>query len=202
MMRIPPAKSVVRGTATVGLLVILLFTGKALLDWTQHMQSGSTPTSDNNSIEATVTIKRPVDDVFSFYQHFSNLPSFLGDVMAIEPTGPTTSRWTIEGPFGIRVHWTIKVTEERVNELIRYETVTSTGTRTYWEIYFMPGSNAGETDVHEVMKAPLGQLGPAALALIGKFPAAEVPANLRRFKQLMETGRVTDKSYSVPGKFP
>jgi uncharacterized membrane protein len=51
------------------------------------------------------------------------------------------------------------------------------------------------------MKAPLGRLGRAALALIGKFPAEEVSANLNRFKELMETGKVTDTSYSVAGKF-
>jgi hypothetical protein len=51
------------------------------------------------------------------------------------------------------------------------------------------------------MKAPLGRLGRAALALMGKFPAEEVSANLHRLKQVVETGKVTDTSYSVPGKF-
>jgi uncharacterized membrane protein len=91
--------------------------------------------------------------------------------------------------------------QERPNELIRYETVTSPGLRTYWEIYFAPGSEAGETQVREVMKPPLGRLGRIALALIGKFPAEEVKANLHRLKQVMETGKVTDTSYSVRGKF-
>src|SRR4029077_14838146 len=79
----------------------------------------------------------------------------LGDVMAIEQSGPATSRWTIQGPLCIRIKWTIKVTEERTNELIRYETVTSPGLRTYWEVHFVPGSEAGQTEVREVMKAPL-----------------------------------------------
>jgi hypothetical protein len=51
------------------------------------------------------------------------------------------------------------------------------------------------------MKAPLGRMGRAALALIGKFPAEEVSANLHRLKQLMETGNVTDTSFSMAGKF-
>jgi len=51
------------------------------------------------------------------------------------------------------------------------------------------------------MKAPLGRLGRAALALIGKFPAEEMSSNLHRLKEVMETGRVTDTSYSVAGKF-
>jgi hypothetical protein len=60
---------------------------------------------------------------------------------------------------------------------------------------------AGATGVREVMKVPLGRLGRAALALLGKFPAEEVAANLHRLKQVMETGSVTDTSYSVAGKF-
>src|SRR5215510_9571421 len=156
---------------------------------------------DGNTIGASVTIQCAVDEVFRFYRDFTNLPRFLGDVMAIEQIGPTTSRWTIQGPLGIQANWTIRVTEERTNELIRYETVGPPGLRTYWEIHFAPGSEAGETEVREVMKAPLGRLGRAALALIGKFPAEEVSSNLHRLKEVMETGRVTDTSYSVAGKF-
>jgi len=156
---------------------------------------------DKNTIEASVTIQRPIERVFGFYRDFKNLPSFLGDVMAIDQTGPVTSRWTVQGPLGIRAHWMIRVTEERTNRLIRYETVASPALRTRWEIHFAQGSEAGETEVREVMKAPLGKLGRAALALIRKFPAEEVSSNLRRLKQLMETGKVTDTSYSVAGKF-
>jgi uncharacterized membrane protein len=164
------------------------------------MQRTSLSPRDENTIEARVTIQRPVEKVFGFYRDFKNLPSFLGDVMAVEQTGPATSRWTIQGPLGIRIKWTIKVTEERTNELIRYETVTS-GLRTHWEIHFAPGPEPGQTEVREVMKAPLGRLGRAALALIGKFPAEEVSSNLHRLQQLLETGKITDKSYSVAGKF-
>jgi len=165
------------------------------------VQASSLLRRNENTIEASVTIRRAVEDVFSFYRDFTNLPSFLGDVMAIEEIGPATSRWTIQGPLGIRATWTIKVTEERTNELIRYETVTPPGLRTYWEIHFAPGSESGQTEVRELMTAPLGRLGRAVLALMGKFPTEEVAANLHRLKQVMETGKVTDTSYSVRGKF-
>lgn len=188
--------------ATVGLLVALLFCiGESAQGRSQLMLATSLPSRAENTIEGTVTIQRAVGEVFNFYRDFKNLPGFLGDVMAIEQIGPATSRWTIQGPFGIQTHWTIKVTEERKNELIRYETVTSPRLRTQWEIHFAPGSEACATEVREVMKAPLGRLGRAALALIGKFPAEEVSANLRRLKELLETGKITDTSYSVPGKF-
>lgn len=165
------------------------------------MQEASYRLGDQNTIDRSVIIERPVESVYEFYRDFRNLPKFLGDVMNIEETGPATSRWTIQGPLHIRAHWTIKVTEERTNEFICYETVSAPSLRTYWEIYFSPERNAGQTKVREVLRSPLGRLGRAALALIGKFPAQEVSANLYRLKQVMETGRVTDTSYSVPGKF-
>ena len=159
------------------------------------------PGPRSRTIEARVTIRRPVEEVFRFYRDFTNLTSFLGDVMAVEQIGPSTSRWTIQGPLGIQACWTIRVTEERMNELIRYQTVSLPGLTTRWAIHFAPGSEPDETEVHEIMTAPLGTLGRAALALIGKFPTQEVSANLRRLQQVMEKGSVTDTSYSVPGKF-
>jgi uncharacterized membrane protein len=165
------------------------------------MQQTSLSQRDENTIEGAVTIRRPVEKVFEFYRDFNNLSSFLGDVTAVEQIDPATFQWTIQGPLGIQVNWKIKVTEEHTNELIRYETVTASRIRTCWEIHFAPGSKAGETEVREVMKTPIGRLGRMALALIGKFPAKEVSSNLHRLKEVMETGRVTDTSYSIPGKF-
>jgi uncharacterized membrane protein len=165
------------------------------------MQRTSGTPSGGDAVEAAVAIRRPVEEVFEFYRDFQNLPHFLGDVMAIEQTGPATSRWTVQGPLGIRVKWTARLTEERTNEFISYETVPLPGLKTTWEIYFSPASEVGTTDVREVMKTPLGRLGRAGLALIGKPPTGEVPANLRRLKEVMETGTVSDTSYSVPGKF-
>jgi uncharacterized membrane protein len=161
----------------------------------------SSQSREENAIEKSVTIQRPVEDVFRFYRDFRNLPSFLGDVMAVEQIGPAAFQWTIQGPLGVRVNSTIKVTEQRTNELIRYQTVGVADLKGYWEIHFACGPQVDETVVREEMKIPLGRLGRAVLALIGKFPAEEVSSNLHRLKELMETGKVTDTSYSVAGKF-
>ena len=157
--------------------------------------------SRENAVEARVTIRRPVAEVFGFYRDFENLPRFLGDVMAIERVGPATFRWTIMGPLGIRLKSTIKLTEERTNELIRYETTAPSGMRTHWTVHFTPGPAPGRTEVREILKTPFGGLGRTVLTLVGKPPAQEVAANLRRLKQVLETGRVTDTDHAVTGKF-
>src|ERR1044071_1546650 len=103
------------------------------------------------SIQAEVLIRRPVDVVYNFYRDFRNLPSFLGDVMRVQSTGPATYRWTVQGPFNTGVHWTVRVTECRENELIRYETAGLTLLRTFWELYFSLAPDAGQTNVRELM---------------------------------------------------
>lgn len=154
-----------------------------------------------DATEAVVVIRRPVEDVFRFYRDFRNLPRFLGDVMAVDQTGPAAYRWTVQGPLGLRLKWTATVTEERANEFISYETVPLPGLKTTWAIYLSAAPEAGTTEVRELMRTPLGRIGRAGLALMGKPPAGEVPANLRRLKEVMETGTATDTSYSIAGKF-
>lgn len=153
------------------------------------------------TIVESVVIRRPVEDVFRFYTDFRNLPRFLGDVMAVEQIGASTWRWTIQGPLGLEVTWTIEVTETLPDQLIRYETVGLAALRTRWDVYFTRRPNPDETEVCEVMMPPLAGVGRATLELLGKPPAAEMAANLRRLKELMETGRVTYVRHAVAGKF-
>ena len=153
------------------------------------------------SVEASVVIHRPVGEVFGFYQDFTNLPRFLGDVMAMEQTAPSRFRWTIQGPLGVQLKSTIRVTEARPNSLIRYETTVLPGLAGQWTVQFTPGPDPSQTEVREVLRVPFGKFGLIALSLVGKPPGAEVAANLRRLKQLIETGVVTDTDHAVAGKF-
>ena len=58
---------------------------------------GQAPISsrDENAIEASVVIRRPIEQVFDLYHDFKNLPSFLGDVMEIEQIDASTSPLTV-----------------------------------------------------------------------------------------------------------
>jgi uncharacterized membrane protein len=151
-------------------------------------------------IEESITIARPVAEVFAFYKDVRNLPRFLGDVVRVDPTGDRSSRWTVQGPFGIRVHWISVMTEIQEDAHIFYET-SSRMLKTKWEIYFSQGKSPEETVVREVLIQPGGRIGKFVLATMGKHPAAEVHSNLQRLRQLIESGRVTDTSNSIPGKF-
>jgi uncharacterized membrane protein len=151
-------------------------------------------------IENSIVIVRSVEDVFAFYRDFRHLPDFLGDVVGVEVTGDRTSRWTIKAPLGFEVHWTVIVTDMRPNAFIAYRTAWAAAPAR-WEVSFSAGADPGTTVVQEMMSMPGGFIAEAALAAIGKPPASEMRANLKRLKELLETGRVTTMDYAVPGKF-
>lgn len=155
-----------------------------------------------HTIEASIAIRRPVSEVFAFYRDFTNLPRFLGDVVSVEIVDEMTSRWIVHAPLKMTLRWTVTLTEQVENALIRYEMGSHPSRRISWTIHFVAGSSSPDTVVHEVLQAPLSALGLELMALFGKPAAKEVAANLQRLKELLETGQVTDQSYAVAGKFP
>lgn len=144
------------------------------------------------TVTGEVVIRRPVHVVYGFYRNFTNVPRFLGDVVAVEQVTDTTYRWIVTGPLGTRVPMRITITEQRVDQLIRYETGGPTPLRGRWELTFTVDTASGGTRVREQLVVPLGAIGRAVLALIGKFPDREVAANLTRLTELLETGEGSD----------
>jgi uncharacterized membrane protein len=138
----------------------------------------------SDTVTGDVVIRRPVREVYRFYRDFTNLPGVLGDVVAVEQVSDTAYRWVVAGPLGTRVPLTVTITEQSVDRLIRYR--TSGVLHGQWELSFAPDPDTGGTRVREQLVLPLGVVGRAALALIGKFPDREVTANLTTLKRLLE----------------
>src|SRR5690606_1322502 len=55
------------------------------------------------------TINRPVNDVYSFWRDFSNLPLFMRHLEAVEVLSETRYRWTATAPMGRTVSWEAEI---------------------------------------------------------------------------------------------
>jgi uncharacterized membrane protein len=140
------------------------------------------------TVTGEVVIDRPVRNVYAFYRDFANLPRFLGDVVAVEHVDDRSYRWVVAGPLGARVTVRVTIVEERVDELIRFQTRGQAPLRAQWRLDFAADDDGRTTHVREQLTVPLGAIGRSMLALIGKFPDREVRDNLNRLKQLLESG--------------
>jgi uncharacterized membrane protein len=140
----------------------------------------------------STTIGRTVAEVYSFWNDFTNFPRFMQHVESVEIVGDGRSRWRATGPRGTRAEWTSEIVERRENELIAWRSVDTSELYNEGKVSFRPAPRGEGTIVTVEMRyaPPGGRIGAALLKLFRKEPGQQVADDLRRFKQVMETGEV------------
>ncbi len=143
-------------------------------------------------IREAVTINRQVEDVYGFWRDFQNLPGFMRHLESVEVLGDRRSRWKARGPAGTRVEWEAEITDERPNEYLAWRAVEGADVAHRGSIRFQqaPGRRGTELRVDLEYTPPGGALGRTIAWLFGEEPELQLRDDLRRFKQLMETGEI------------
>ena len=138
----------------------------------------------------SVAINRPRDELYAYWRDFANLATFMDNVERIDVLSPTRSHWVVKSPTGT-VEWDARITEEREGELIAWTSeegadVTNSGT-----IEFRDGGKHGTIVAATIAyDPPGGALGKIVAKIFQREPAIQARRDLRRFKQLMETGEI------------
>jgi uncharacterized membrane protein len=90
------------------------------------------------------------------------------------------------------VTWEAEIVDERENELIAWRSIEGSDVRNSGTVRFKraPGARGTEIQVHLDYQPPAGTLGRGVAWLFGEAPEQQIREDLRRFKQLMETGEI------------
>lgn len=148
---------------------------------------------------AVVTIARPRQELYDYWRDFANLPSFMENVREVEVLDDKRSRWTIAAPAGQEVVLVSEITQDIPGESITWRSTRESEIRNSGRIRFKDDPRGRGTIVTAriAWKAPLGFAGKQIAKLFGREPELQANRELRRFKQLMETGEIaTAKAYS------
>jgi uncharacterized membrane protein len=147
----------------------------------------------------TVTINRSPEEVYNFWRNLENLPSFMHHLESVQSTGGNRSHWAARGPAGVRVEWDADITEDRPNELIAWRSVEGSDVdNSGWvEFESAPGGRGTIVRVNMQYSPPGGRIGAGIAKVLGKEPGQQVQDDLRRFKQIMETGEVVRSDASI-----
>jgi uncharacterized membrane protein len=144
-------------------------------------------------VHESVTIARPVDEVYRFWRELSNLPRFMRHVERVDEIDRTRSHWTVRGPAGTTVEWDAHIINEVSNELIGWRSVGHADVVSAGSVHFHPTTN-GETEVVVRLQyePPAGKLGAWVASLFGEEPSLQVRADLRRLKSYLEAGAISN----------
>lgn len=140
----------------------------------------------------TVTINRPRAELFAYWREFSNLPTFMENLVSVEHLDDRRSRWVVKAPAGKTVEWIAAITEERADEFIAWASEEGADISNSGRIDFRdaPGGRGTWVSATILYDPPAGVIGKVIATMFQREPAIQVRRELRRFKQLMETGEI------------
>ncbi|CAN5183900.1 SRPBCC family protein [soil metagenome] len=148
-------------------------------------------------IGRSVTINRPREELFAYWRDFSNLPTFMDNVERIDVLSDTKSHWVVKAPAGKTVEWDAIITEEKPGALIAWTSAEGADVPNSGRIEFVDAAERG-TIVRATIAydPPVGVVGKVIAKLFQREPAIQARRDLRRFKQLMETGEVATAAWT------
>ncbi len=139
----------------------------------------------------SVTINTPVAEVFRYFRDFANLPSFMENVVSIDVRDRTTSHWVVKAPAGRTVEWDARVTDEAENRFIAWESQPGADVPNSGRVDFRDAGARGTVVTATITyDPPMGVIGKIVAKIFQREPAIQARRDLRRFKQLMETGEI------------
>lgn len=139
----------------------------------------------------SVTINRPVAEVYRYFRDFANLPGFMENVVAIEVKDDKLSHWVVKAPAGRTVEWDAMVTDEAENRYIAWESQPGADVPNGGRVDFRDAGARGTVVTATIAyDPPAGLVGRIVAKMFQREPAIQARRDLRRFKQLLETGEI------------
>jgi uncharacterized membrane protein len=182
----------------VGITAVDLLCATALSRRVSAATSGGGTTRERGV--QVVTVARSPEEVYRYRRDFENFPRFMRYVEAVRVDG-NRSHWRAAAPWGGSVEWDAELTEEQPNELIAWRSLPGSEVEHEGRVRFRaaPSGRGTEVEVWLRYEPPAGALGQAAAKLVGREPRRLVYDDLRRFKQVVETGEVIVSDATVDG---
>ncbi|HEV2081275.1 MAG TPA: SRPBCC family protein [Brevundimonas sp.] len=139
-----------------------------------------------------VMINRPRQELYDFWRDFSNLPQFMENLLDVADLGEGRSSWRVAGPLGSEVELVSRITEDAPGERIAWTSTEDSEVDHEGWVSFIDNAFGRGTEVRLFISydPPGGAVGKVVAKVLQREPRIQARRELRRFKQLMETGEI------------
>jgi uncharacterized membrane protein len=143
----------------------------------------------NAPVIFSVTINKSPDKVYAFYRNLAQLPRFMDYLQSVHEVSRTRSHWVAKLPIGGTIAWDAEIVEDSPGRALTWRTVEGSPLHLAGRVTFTRAPGRDATEVRVEMK--LGFTGKRPSRLLAKlFTKPQIKGDLRRLKQVMETGEV------------
>ena len=150
------------------------------------------PLTATIKIRRSITIGRPREEVWRVVRDLSGFPRWASHVESVTDAGDGRSHWVVRGPGETRLEWDSEIEAETPTERVSWQSLPGSDIRHAGVITLRdaPGGRGTELDLRLAYDAPAGVVGDRLARLFGEQPDIQAGHDLRRLKQLLETGEI------------
>ena len=174
--------------AVAGVAALDIYCNRQL---SRHGASGS-DSGSQQPLRERVTVTASPEECYRLWRNVESFPRFMRHVESVQETGGRQSHWRVKAPGGTTVEWDSKITADETNRMLAWESLPGAAIDNRACVRFEPAPGGRGTIVSVEMSyaPPAGRTGTIAAKLTGEEPQQRVHDDLRRFKQLIETGEI------------
>lgn len=148
-------------------------------------------------VEQSVTIFRPVQEVYKFWQNVENLPKFINHLKAVhkvpDDASPSRSHWVASTRAGLHVEWDVEIINERENEIITWQSLPGSEVDAAGSVRFKKLSESvTEVQMNLNYEPPGGKMVVILSKLFRKDAASEIEEDLEHVKRILEAAARMD----------
>jgi uncharacterized membrane protein len=142
------------------------------------------------NVRESIRLERSTSDVFRFWRQLENLPRFMTHLEWVTEFGDRRSHWVARGPRNLRVEWDAEIINEVEDKVIAWRSLPGSDIVTAGAVTFTPvrGGRGTQVAVNLQYEPPAGCAGALVATIAGREPSQTIREDLRRAKQLLETG--------------
>ena len=164
---------------------------------TQQVQTDDAPPTTSKrgpkdaGVARAVTINRPPAEVYAHFRDFAKLPTFMENVVRIDVLDDKRSHWVVKAPAGGTVEWDARVTHEEPGKLLAWTSEKGADVPNSGHVEFRDAGPRGTVVTATITyDPPGGVIGKVIAKMFQREPAIQARRDLRRLKQLLETGEI------------
>jgi uncharacterized membrane protein len=148
-----------------------------------------------------LTINAPRERLYDFWRRLENLPRIMKHLDSVRVIDERRSHWVARSA-GVPIEWDAEIVDERPNERIAWRTTEGSSVEHTGEVRFESADPRPGTIIRVEMRyrAPGGPMAKALTQMVLQDPDHLIESDLRRLKQLMETGEVATTEGQPSGR--
>jgi len=153
-------------------------------------------------IEKSMTVNKPARDVYNFWRHLENMPRFMRHLESVQVTGDRTSHWRAKAPAGVTIDWDAELLEDSPDR-IRWRSLENADIPNEGVVEFHEAPAAKGTEVKCGSDTALrAERGKMTAKVMNAITAQQVEEDLKRCKQILETGETATAESAAPRQEP